>query len=437
VSGERLDLSPPPGPLAWLHPELLPEHPLEGATCFGDELVERAARAASVAIEEGPRGVALRRFLRERLRGRPIPIELDRARPSFERRLAARHPAVGPPAATRLPTGVELLPIDARGDEALLVARLDGALAAARRREARSPPPIPILLTREPAASTSEPPPVHTRLRESWFGLLPGDEYGDAVRSRWHALIRTLHPDRILRFLAFENAALAGIDLYDEVLRDRAGALPQPRRARARIFAVEGIDGAGKSTHVAALTDHLRSKGLRVASHKLFRHGLFHETVTDLTRQCHGERNLHLWPLQRMVKVFDSLKCFVATVAPDVEQCDAVVFDRYSPTHLAEGIGRYHHDPFSRELLAALPVPDRLFLLDLPEGDALARIEARTARTAKTVDENPYMLGRYRDAMVEIARREKHVVLDARAPFESNQRRMREEVDRCLAEARS
>ena len=433
MSGARLVLTPPPGPLAWLHPELLPLHPLEGMSEFGDALVERAGRAASVSIEEGPRGVALRRFLRERLRGRPIPIELDRARPSFERRLTARPPAAGALAGAAAP----LLPIDAGGDEAALALRLEAALAATHRRDARSPPPIPILLTRAPPAATSGSTPVHTRLRESWFGLLPGDEYGDEVRSRWHDLVRTLHPDRFLRFLAFENAALAGVDLYDEVLRDRAGALPEPERTRARIFAVEGIDGAGKSTHVAALTDHLRAKGLRVASHKLFRHGLFHETVTDLTRQCHGGQKLHLWPLQRMVKVFDSLKCFVAKVAPDLEHCDALVFDRYTPTHLAEGIGRYQHDPFSRELLALLPAPDRLFLLDLPADVANGRIVERTARTARTIDENPYMLGRYREAMVALARRAGSLVLDARAPFAENQRRMREEVDRCLAEERS
>jgi thymidylate kinase len=436
VSGGRLALAPPPGPLAWLHPELLALHPEDAAHEFGDALVERAARSSSVAIEDGPRGVALGRFLRERLRGRPIAIALDPERPSFERRLAGGSPATGAPSRD----APRLLPIDTSGDEAALIARLDAALADARRRDARAPPPIPIFLTRAPPPATHATGPVHTRLRESWFGLLPGDEYGDAVRSRWHALIRALHPDRFLRFLALENAALAGIDLYDEVVRDRAATLPTPRRVRARLFAVEGIDGAGKSTHVAALAEHLKARGLRVASHKLFRHGLFHETVTDLTRQCEGERNLHLWPLQRMVKVFDSLKCLVATVAPDLERCDALIFDRYAPTHLAEGLGRYHHDPFSRELLAALPALDRLFLLDLPAGEALARIEARAsapAQKARTIDENPYMLGRYRAALAGLARRDGQVVLDARAPFEVNQRRMREEVDRCLAEARA
>lgn len=435
MSGGRLALAPPPGPLAWLHPEILALHPEDAATEFGDALVERAASSASVAIEDGPRGVALRRFLRERLRGRPLAIELDPERPSFERRLVAGSLATENPSRD----APRLLPIDASGNEAALVARLDAALADAERRDRASPPPIPILLTRATFATLANNP-VHTRLRESWFGLLPGDEYGDAVRVRWHALIRALHPERFLRFLAFENAALAGIDLYDEVLRDRAASLPTPRRVRARLFAVEGIDGAGKSTHVAALTEHLKARGLRVASHKLFRHGLFHETVTDLTRQCEGDVNLHLWPLQRLVKVFDSLKCFVATVAPDLETCDALVFDRYAPTHLAEGLGRYHHDPFSRELLAGLPALDRLFLLDLPAEVAEARIVARASaavRTARTIDENPYMLGRYRAAMAALARRDGQLVLDARAPFEESQRRMREEVDRCLAEART
>src|SRR5262249_46144163 len=159
--------------------------------------------------------------------------------------------------------------------------------------------------------------------------------YPDSVRRLWHELLRRLHPGRFLRFLALEEAALAGLDLYDEVVRGRgeardAGARA-PERVRARVFVVEGIDGSGKSTHVARLAEHLRGKGLRVATHKLFRHGVFHETVTDLTRQCDGGANLHLWQLQRMVKVFDSLKHYFARAARDVATHDALVFDRYVP----------------------------------------------------------------------------------------------------------
>lgn len=415
----RLDLAPPPGPLAWLHPEL--RAACGGAALFGDELVAKARAAAVVRVEDGPRGATLRRFLRERLRGSGVEVELDPARPSFERRiLDAAHVR-----ASALPP---LLLLD--GDDAARA--LETALAASERTAER---PLPLFRTRAPSASDAAP--VHTRLRESWFGLLPGDVYPDPVRRLWHELLRKLHPGRFLRFLALENAALAGIDLYDEVVRGRGEALrgeadAAPARGRARVLAIEGIDGAGKSTHVTGLAEHLSAKGLRVATHKLFRHGVFHETVTDLTRQCAGDTNLHLWPLQRMVKCFDSLKHFFASVAHDVETHDAVVFDRYVPTHLAEGIGRYHHDPWSRELLAALPRADRVFLLDLPEADALARLDARAART---VDENPYMLGRYRAALLALARSSGHVVLDARAPFEENQRRMRDEADRLFSGA--
>lgn len=420
-----LELVPPPGPLAWLHPELRGECGGAAPFPYGEALVEQARAASAVRIEDGPRGATVRRFLRERLRGSGISIELDPARPSFERRLldgaaAVRGPAVPP-----------LLVLD--GDDA--ERSLETALARLERGAAR---PLPLFRTRLPARDAADPAFVATRLRESWFGLLPGEDYHDSVRTLWHELLRRLHPGRRLRYLALEEAALAGFDLFDEVVRGRADALregtPESARGGARVFAVEGIDGAGKSTHVAQLAAHLAAKGLRVATHKLFRHGVFHETVTDLTRQCEGGARLHLWPLQRVVKCFDSLKHFHSNVAADLAAHDAVVFDRWVPTHLAEGIGRCHHDPFARELLAALPRPDRVFLLDLPETDALARLDARAART---VDENPYMLGRYRASLLELARRDGHVVLDARAPLDANQRRMRDEVDRLLAGVRA
>jgi hypothetical protein len=47
------------------------------------------------------------------------------------------------------------------------------------------------------------------------------------------------------------------------------------------------------------------------------------------------------------------------------------------------------------------------------------------------------MLGRYRAALLDLARRDGHVVLDARAPIDANQRRMRDEVDLLLAGARA
>lgn len=194
----------------------------------------------------------------------------------------------------------------------------------------------------------------------------------------------------------------------------------------------EGIDGAGKSTHVAALEAHLAARGLRAEAFKIFRHGVFHDTITDVTRRAAGQKSLHLWRLQRIVKAFDSQKLLRAGLAERLAALDVALFDRYLSTHLAAGTGALHHDPHTLELLSGYPPADRTYLLDLPVGEALRRIGARGALT---VDENPYMLDRYRRRLLALARREGFLVLDAERPFEENQAAMRADLDQLLEES--
>jgi len=268
------------------------------------------------------------------------------------------------------------------------------------------------------------------RVPLSWWGLVAGDDPAPALRDAYHTLLQGLYPERYLRFLGWESLALAGCDLYADALRD---ALRPPPPARARpaplLVGVCGIDGAGKSSHVAALAAHLRERGLRVQVHKIYRHGVFHDTVTDLVRACAGDRHLHLWRVERMAKVFDSVKYWFTRLEPELASCDVVLFDRYVPTHLAAGAGRCHFDPGSTELLEPYPPADLLVLLDLPVAAALERLGERGART---MDENPYMLGRFAALLRALAEDGGMHVLDARAPFETNQARLRELVGACL-----
>ncbi len=316
-----------------------------------------------------------------------------------------------------IPRGVRVLPL---AGEAVVRA---AELAEENPERFGAPRPVPVFV----GACRAADGPVETRVAPTWVGLLPGDRYPPEVREATRRLIRTLHPERYLFFLMLEHYALAGVDLEEQAWTDLFKRAPdETERARPRIVAIEGIDGAGKSTHLAALREHLEGRGRRCASFKIFRHGLFHETVTDLTRLCADDKNLHLWRIQRLVKAFDSVKVFHAEVEPALEGCDVALFDRYVYTHLAAGTGRLHHDPYTTELLAVYPRPDAVFLLDLPEEEALARIGERAERT---VDENAYMLGRYRKMLLGIAEREGFRVLDARAPFEENQAAIRASLD--------
>jgi dTMP kinase len=291
---------------------------------------------------------------------------------------------------------------------------------------------IPYFVT----ASPGEERPGETRLLPSWWGILPGDTYSRRVRNLYRELIRLLHPERMFLFMAFENHALAGVDLFLEGLMGRFESRPQGGAVRKKcsplIIGVCGIDGSGKSSHVESLEKFLGARGLRVKRHKIYRHGVFHETVTDLTRQCDKGQNLHLWRIQRIVKAFDSVKYFYSSVEGDLDACDVLLFDRYVYTHFAAGAGRYHHDPFTRELLSVFPQADRIYLLDVPTEKALARIGERQE---KTVDENPYMLSRFRHALLDLGGQNNFMVLDTRRPYEENKRRILEDAGRLVEES--
>lgn len=202
----------------------------------------------------------------------------------------------------------------------------------------------------------------------------------------------------------------------------------QPRSA-PRLLAICGIDGAGKSSHLAALAEHLTNRGLRVGRFKLFRHGLFHATVTDLARRTRGGRRLCLWRTERLIKVYDSLKYFASTVEPELANYDVVLFDRYSYTHEAAALGRLWHLAGLEPLLERFPQPDQVWLLDLPAERAVERLGERGERT---IDEHLFMLDRFRRRLLVAAEREGFSVLDARLDFAVNQARLRAECEALL-----
>lgn len=424
---------PPAGPLQWLYPELgrfetssagldLSTAPLQVA-----DLTERSRGGASISVPDGPRGRVFSRVLRQAVRPRDCRIEAGAQLEEFAQRLGTAVLAVADVGAGQVWTveGRWCAPGELAADEIGVLPLRPGSAAADLARGLGLPDRVrgrvvPVWLTDpEPAEDPT------TRLAEGFWGLLPGDRYPSESRRAWHSLVRKLWPSRYQRFRAYENQALAGFDVYEEMLRGRpippavsSAVNPAENSAeterRPLIVGIDGIDGAGKSSQIEALRSHLEGRGQRVAVHKIYRHGVFHDTVTDLTRQCDGGRNLHLWQAQRHIKLFDSIKYFYSVVQPGMADHDVLIFDRYVQTHFAAGLGRYGHDPYARELMGVFPPADRVYVLDLPEATALERIARRKHRT---VDENPYMLSRFRRVLLEQVDGLDVVRLDATTPM--------------------
>lgn len=441
----------PSGPAAWLFPELraacADEPVLLSRVCAAAQRL-RADASIRVVCTPGPLGhavaAALRPFAREpwlqvpHVASEAPPTSLEglvgtaaRSRPGTTLEVHRRNEAVhGDPApltreraAARVARSSEsawILPISSGAEGIAMLAEARAVVAAAPELFAAAGL-VPLFATTGRLA----------RLSPSWWGLVPGGAEERDLAVSYEALLHILWPERVLTWRGYESLALSGCDLYSLALQDAIGvaATPGPR-PRARIVGICGIDGSGKSSQARALVEALVAQGRKAVVRKIYRHGLFHETVTDLTRHTADGRALDLWRTERLAKAFDSVKCWVAGLADDLATQDVVVFDRYVHTHWAAGTGRCHWDPFTRELLSVYPEPDLLFLMDVPVETSLARIGERAART---VDENPYMLGRYREMLLRLARGGAMTVLDGTAPHETNAARIHAAVAALLS----
>ena len=191
---------------------------------------------------------------------------------------------------------------------------------------------------------------------------------------------------------------------------------------RGRFITLEGIDGAGKSTHAALIVEALRSRGANVVATRepggtplgealrglVLREAMTHDTETLLlfaARREHVER----------------------VIRPALARGETVLCDRFTDaTYAYQGGGH----GVSREWIRALAQrvhpdcnPDLTFLFDIPpevSGERLARGVAKGRALDKFEQEAGGFFARVRDAYLELAHAEpgRFRVIDASRPVD-------------------
>jgi dTMP kinase len=144
---------------------------------------------------------------------------------------------------------------------------------------------------------------------------------------------------------------------------------------RGKFISFEGIDGAGKSTHIAYVTDWLKSHGQKVV------------TTREPGGTALGEKLRELLLHEKMHLETEALLMFAArrehiaqVIEPALARGDTVITDRFTDATFAyQGGGR----KLAREKLDALEQwvhphlqPDLTFLFDVPLDVARARLDA-------------------------------------------------------------
>jgi len=172
-----------------------------------------------------------------------------------------------------------------------------------------------------------------------------------------------------------------------------------------KFITLEGVDGAGKSSHIEFIADAMRTKGAHVIVTR-------EPGGTDL-----AERLRKIILGERMPPVLETLLVFAArtdhvarVIRPALESRQIVICDRFTDATVAyQGAG----NGVSRQLIAQLAEaahpglkPDRTLVFDCPYEVSSARL----AKTGKTLDrferEDRAFFDRVRNAYLAIAKEE-------------------------------
>ena len=204
-------------------------------------------------------------------------------------------------------------------------------------------------------------------------------------------------------------------------------------KTRGRFISLEGVDGAGKSTHAGWLADALRSRGHRVVQTR-------EPGGTPL-----GESLREILLTQPMTHETEALLMFAARrehvvnlIAPALQRGDWVLCDRFTDaTYAYQGGGHGVADELLRDLERRVHAdchPDVTLLFDVPPEVSRARLAA-SAREGRALDkferEDLSFFERVRAAYFRRAKAEpsRFLVIDATRPMHD----VRAELEKIVA----
>jgi dTMP kinase len=171
----------------------------------------------------------------------------------------------------------------------------------------------------------------------------------------------------------------------------------------AQFITFEGIDGAGKSSHVAFVADALRARGLDVVVTREPGGTPLGETIREivLNEKMHGETEALL--------VFAARREHLAEVIePALARGAWVVCDRFTDSSYAYQVGGRGLAPAVVQTLETLVhghrQPDATFLFDAPVATARERLDKNTPDPDKFEREQADFFTRVRDAYLVRAR---------------------------------
>jgi dTMP kinase len=142
------------------------------------------------------------------------------------------------------------------------------------------------------------------------------------------------------------------------------------------LIAVEGIDGAGKTTQVERLRAALAAAGETVVASKEPTSGKWGQRIRESAQ--HGRMALD----QELHAFTEDRREHIAKIKPALDRGDIVLLDRYFYSTIAYQ-GARGADPvkIGNAMRAEFPIPDLVLLIDLHPAEALERISVSRGET--------------------------------------------------------
>ncbi len=217
---------------------------------------------------------------------------------------------------------------------------------------------------------------------------------------------------------AVASAVVAGIPLYrvdslSEVERLYGEGLrfvcAESGRLRPRglLIAVEGVDGAGKTTVSKRLRDILERCGFRAV--------YTYEPYYDAVRSIFESRSMELTPaVEALLLVADRYSHYESVIRREVERGSVVVLDRYKYSTIAYQGAAGLPIEWLLEIQRYLPDPDLAIYLDVDPEEGLRRKAASGPRSLAYFEEDVERIRRAREIYLGLASEGKLVLVDAR-----------------------
>jgi dTMP kinase len=146
---------------------------------------------------------------------------------------------------------------------------------------------------------------------------------------------------------------------------------------KSKFFAVEGLDGAGKSTQIALLTDYFNARGIetRFVHFPRSQEGVFGDLVAKFLRGEFGDvKQVH--PQLVALLFAEDRKAFAQTINEWQQSGHVVLVDRYVLSNIAFQCAKLKSENEKQELREwinmfeyqhnQIPKPDLSFYLDVP-----------------------------------------------------------------------